>query len=262
MQWMFFEQHSLEPNIGAAYFWLALIKGGRDLQQHALEDWMENGYRALGVMEMHLASHRFFVGNRYTIADIALYAYTHLAHRMRLRPRPLSRRCAPGSTASPPNPAMWRWTGSRSRWTPRSEPRTCSPFVNHRHENAAVPFRLCRSADPTPPALRATWPNRNPICLQVSSCTEHFDTGFQAPASATLGNERRTLAFAELVATAALMFGIVVACIVVSAGFARADVVGAVIDNESGLFAMALVLGLVIFVGLGTMTLTNRRPRH
>jgi len=47
MQWMFFEQHSLEPNIGAAFFWLALIKGGRELQQHALEDWMENGYRAL-----------------------------------------------------------------------------------------------------------------------------------------------------------------------------------------------------------------------
>src|SRR5471032_3330607 len=53
LQWMFFEQHSLEPNIGRAYFWLALIKGGRDLQRHALEDWMENGYRALGVMEMH-----------------------------------------------------------------------------------------------------------------------------------------------------------------------------------------------------------------
>ena len=81
MQWMFFEQHSLEPNIGAAYFWLALIKGGRDLQQHALDDWMENGYRALGVMEMHLVSHRFFVDDRFTIADIALYAYTHLAHQ-------------------------------------------------------------------------------------------------------------------------------------------------------------------------------------
>jgi glutathione S-transferase len=80
MQWMFFEQHSLEPNIGAAFFWLALIKGGRDLQQHALEDWMENGYRALGVMEQHLASRRFFVADRCTIADIALYAYTHLAH--------------------------------------------------------------------------------------------------------------------------------------------------------------------------------------
>jgi glutathione S-transferase len=80
LQWMFFEQHSLEPNIGAAFFWLALIKGGRDLQQHALEDWMENGYRALGVMEQHLAARRFFVADRYTIADIALYAYTHLTH--------------------------------------------------------------------------------------------------------------------------------------------------------------------------------------
>src|SRR6201992_3686507 len=54
LQWMFFEQHSLEPNIGAAYFWLALVKGGRELQQHALEDWMEHGYRALKVMENHL----------------------------------------------------------------------------------------------------------------------------------------------------------------------------------------------------------------
>ena len=46
LQWMFFEQHSLEPNVGAAFFWLALIKGGRELQTHALEDWSENGYRA------------------------------------------------------------------------------------------------------------------------------------------------------------------------------------------------------------------------
>jgi glutathione S-transferase len=76
---MFFEQHSLEPNIGAAYFWLALIKGGRELQSHALEDWMENGYRALGVMETHLARYPYFVDNRFTIADIALYAYTHVA---------------------------------------------------------------------------------------------------------------------------------------------------------------------------------------
>jgi glutathione S-transferase len=79
LQWMFFEQHSLEPNIGAAYFWLCLVKGGRDLQQYALEDWMEEGYRALKVMENHLKRHRFFVAERYTIADIALYAYTHLA---------------------------------------------------------------------------------------------------------------------------------------------------------------------------------------
>jgi glutathione S-transferase len=80
LQWMFFEQHSLEPNLGAAYFWLALVKGGRDLQQHALEDWMEEGNRALGVMENHLKLHRYFAADRYTVADIALYAYTHLAH--------------------------------------------------------------------------------------------------------------------------------------------------------------------------------------
>jgi glutathione S-transferase len=80
LQWMFFEQHSLEPNIGAAFFWLSLIKGGRELQRHALEDWMEEGYRALAVMEKHLKARSFFVGDHYTIADIALYAYTHVAH--------------------------------------------------------------------------------------------------------------------------------------------------------------------------------------
>jgi glutathione S-transferase len=80
LQWMFFEQHSLEPNLGAAYFWLALVKGGRELQQHALDDWMEEGYRALKVMENHLKDHHYFAAGRYTIADIALYAYTHLAH--------------------------------------------------------------------------------------------------------------------------------------------------------------------------------------
>src|SRR6187397_3330699 len=39
LQWMFFEQHSLEANIGAAWFWVTLIKGGRELQRHAIEDW-------------------------------------------------------------------------------------------------------------------------------------------------------------------------------------------------------------------------------
>jgi glutathione S-transferase len=80
LQWMFFEQHAIVPNVGAAYFWLALIKGGRDLQQHAIDDWMEEGDRAFGVMEKHLARSRFFAGEDYSIADIALYAYTHVAH--------------------------------------------------------------------------------------------------------------------------------------------------------------------------------------
>src|SRR5246500_3423520 len=55
LQWMFFEQHSVEPNLGAAYFWLTLIKGGRELQSHAIGDWMEESHRGLGVMEKHLA---------------------------------------------------------------------------------------------------------------------------------------------------------------------------------------------------------------
>src|SRR6188508_3885726 len=81
LQWMFFEQHSLEPNIGAAYFWLALVKGGRDLQTHALEDWMERGYAALQVMENHLKTRAYFAADQLTVADIALYGYTHVADR-------------------------------------------------------------------------------------------------------------------------------------------------------------------------------------
>src|SRR5215831_12824963 len=80
LQWMFFEQHSLEPYLGAAHFWLVLIKGGRELQMHAIEEWMEKGYKALRVMEQHLENHRFFAAGRYTIADIALYAFTHVAN--------------------------------------------------------------------------------------------------------------------------------------------------------------------------------------
>jgi len=111
LQWMFFEQHSIEPNIGSAYFWLALVKGGRDLQQHALEDWMEEGNRALGVMENHLKRYRFFVANRFTVADIALYAYTHLAHEcdFDLQPFPAIRSWLDRVAAVPDHIAMdWR----------------------------------------------------------------------------------------------------------------------------------------------------------
>ena len=75
-------QRSLEPNLGAAWFWLTLVKGGRDLQVHALEDWMEQGYRALTVMENHVRTYPFFAADHYTVADIALYAYTHIAHEV------------------------------------------------------------------------------------------------------------------------------------------------------------------------------------
>jgi glutathione S-transferase len=81
LQWMFFEQHSLEPNLGAAYFWLCLVRGGRELQQHALDDWMEEGYRSLSVMDNHLSDSDFIAAARYTIDDSALDGYTHLAHQ-------------------------------------------------------------------------------------------------------------------------------------------------------------------------------------
>jgi len=81
MQWMFFEQHALEPNIGAAYFWLSLVKGGRELHAYSLEDWIERGYRALQVMDNHLATHDYFAAGQLTVADIALYGYTHLAEQ-------------------------------------------------------------------------------------------------------------------------------------------------------------------------------------
>lgn len=79
LRWMFFEQNSMEPSIGAAYFWLTLVRGGRELKMHEIESWTEAGYATLGVMEEHLEQNRFFAADRYTIADIALYAYTHIA---------------------------------------------------------------------------------------------------------------------------------------------------------------------------------------
>jgi glutathione S-transferase len=56
-----------------------LVKGGRELQRHALDAWMEEGYHALLVMEKHLHDRRFFAADCCTIADIALYGHAHLA---------------------------------------------------------------------------------------------------------------------------------------------------------------------------------------
>jgi glutathione S-transferase len=79
LRWMFFEQHSHDPFIGQARFWLALQKGGRELKQNLLEEWEDRGYEALGIMNTHLAANPFFAGDIPTLADIALYANTHLA---------------------------------------------------------------------------------------------------------------------------------------------------------------------------------------
>lgn len=78
MQWMFFEQYSHEPFIAVARF--ILMHTDEDHPRRAeLEAKMIGGYAALDVMEKHLADRDYFVGDSMTIADIALYAYTHVA---------------------------------------------------------------------------------------------------------------------------------------------------------------------------------------
>jgi glutathione S-transferase len=78
-QWLCFEQYNLEPNIGTARFWIASLgKTAAELGEK-LEEKRRNGHAALAVLEQGLAGRDFLVGNRYSLADIALYAYTHVA---------------------------------------------------------------------------------------------------------------------------------------------------------------------------------------
>jgi glutathione S-transferase len=78
LQWMFFEQYSHEPYVAVARFWLKHM----DLDERRraeLAERQDKGRAALGVMERHMAEHDFLAGGAYSIADIALYAYTHVA---------------------------------------------------------------------------------------------------------------------------------------------------------------------------------------
>src|SRR5579863_9421692 len=78
-QWLFFEQYSHEPYIASVRY-LVIHPDVQDPRRTILDTLMRpRGYDALGVMEGHLKSREWFVGERYSIADIALYAYTHVA---------------------------------------------------------------------------------------------------------------------------------------------------------------------------------------
>jgi glutathione S-transferase len=81
LQWMFFEQYSHEPNIAVARFILQFVKHPDDPR---LPEKTAGSYRALDVMERHLSTRTYFVDEQYTIADIALYAYTHVADEANL----------------------------------------------------------------------------------------------------------------------------------------------------------------------------------
>ncbi|AXQ29478.1 glutathione S-transferase family protein [Solimonas sp. K1W22B-7] len=79
LQWMFFEQYSHEPYIATSRYIIRYL--GRPPEQEArLLERVAGGRAALAVMEQHLQRHDWFVGGTYTIADIALYAYSHVAH--------------------------------------------------------------------------------------------------------------------------------------------------------------------------------------
>ena len=78
VQWMNFEQYSHEPTIAVVRHWIAHL--GKTVQNEPLlPGKIAAGERALGVMEGHLKAHPWFAGTAYSIADIALYAYTHVA---------------------------------------------------------------------------------------------------------------------------------------------------------------------------------------
>lgn len=79
LQWMFFEQYSHEPFIATSRYWISILNS-EDKYRSQLDEKRPKGYAALDVMERHLQKNSFFVDNRYSIADIALYAYTHVAH--------------------------------------------------------------------------------------------------------------------------------------------------------------------------------------
>ena len=78
LQWMFFEQYSHEPYIAVLRLWHHA--GVLERNRAAVPEKRERGMQALAVMDRHLAEQRFFVGDGYSVADIALYAYTHVAH--------------------------------------------------------------------------------------------------------------------------------------------------------------------------------------
>jgi len=77
LQWLFFEQYDLEPTIAVVRFWVVFAENPPALAE--VEARREAGHRALGAVSRGLSDRPFLVGDRFSIADIALYAYIHVA---------------------------------------------------------------------------------------------------------------------------------------------------------------------------------------
>lgn len=80
LQWLFFEQYSHEPFIATVRYWVRYLDK-REAWAEKIRDAQVKGYAALAVMETQLSKTAFLAGEAYSIADIALYAYTHVAHQ-------------------------------------------------------------------------------------------------------------------------------------------------------------------------------------
>jgi len=108
LQWMFFEQYDHEPAIAVVRFLLAYSGLPREQVAERAEARRAAGYRALDAMERHLDDRTFLVGDRMTLADIALYAYTHVADEgeFDLEPYPAIRAWLARVAAEPGHVAM------------------------------------------------------------------------------------------------------------------------------------------------------------
>lgn len=79
LQWMFFEQSALEPFISPARFFISIVPSQRAMREKDIALWQGRGRKGLELLDVHLQSHQFLVDDRYTIADISVFGYTHVA---------------------------------------------------------------------------------------------------------------------------------------------------------------------------------------
>lgn len=79
IQWMIFEQTALEPNISPARFFTFIVPHLRAAHEHELPGWLARGNQGLALLDAHLRTRKFITDHGYSVADIAVYGYTHLA---------------------------------------------------------------------------------------------------------------------------------------------------------------------------------------
>lgn len=106
-QWLCFEQYHIEPNIGTARFWISLAGKTRTELGDKLIEKKKGGYAALDILEAELTQRNYLVADHYSLADISLYAYTHVAHE--------------GGFDLTPYPHIRAWCdriASQPRWAP------------------------------------------------------------------------------------------------------------------------------------------------